>query len=279
MHTFREFVDLAEIERLRPSDYRGGKRTLDDFAFEVDGEVRGPAKPLPGHAGFGYRLVGPVSRGGDAPKLYVLLYDLQPSAHGYRDTTSRYTGDDRARRTFQPLIGALCVAPLMKVKHAGGTTPVYGVDAITVDDQPVYRGHGLGLALYLLLLKTRQVMVMAGPEQTPAGRAAWVRLAQTPGIQVDGAFTIEDEAFDDAPHGQATTADILFGTLGVEYLGQVVHDKSRMFTFPVRPADAGKSGQELTALAKHPWTQVYRRFGSSPPEDAPPDVTLLARAR
>lgn len=282
MHTFREFVELDEIERLAAGYFRGGKQTLDDIDDQLAfADRRMPMRSLRGHPGFGVRVSGPMRWNDDDRNRLILLYDLTPKAHGYRDTTRRYKKAELASPTFRPLIGALIVYQKMSVKLVNGpTVPVYGVDAVTLDEQDVYRGQGLGLALYRLAIVDNGWYLTAGEEQTPAGRALWVRLASQPDIQVDGCFELDDEMFD-APTPSRTIPDELFGKIGVDYVGKIREADSHFFTFPVQPAQTKASSQELTAVLKHRWTTLYPsgKSAASPDFYQPDYVSLLARKK
>ena len=278
MHTFREFVDLAEIQRFSQSDFRGGKQELDHpETMPRVSEIR----PLPSHAGYGYTIT-PLRQG----TAYVVhLFDLQPQQHGYQDTTRRYTKAQRTQKDFTPLIGQLSASKASTLRVNRTPLTLYQIENVTLDEQSVYRNKGLGLAMYVLLLHLPRVAVIAGESQTPAGRAMWVKLAAHPQVQVEGLMSFPDDLFwfHDEPESRRVV-DTLFGTLGVDYLGDgntlgvsQYPEKARFFTFPVMSSEFDnptRKIKELMAVQKHAWTTLY---GSAFRMDHN-SATLIARA-
>jgi len=281
MKTFREFLDLTEygIERVPSSDYPGGKKALG--AADTPQSLSN-IRPLPSHAGYGY-TISTIS----SETLICRLYDFQPEKHGYQDTTHRYTDTERAQKDFTPSIGKLSVNKISTLRVNSAPLTLYQISSVTVDEQPVYRNKGLGLAMYLLLLRLPHVALVADAGQTPHGRKMWVKLAAHPEVQVDGMIRISDTDFEHDRHekdGRTSLADTLFGTLGVDYLGVGKYNEPytrfpsldyRFFTFPVMSSELtnpAKKIKELMAVQKHPWTEIYRRKNLI-------DVSLIARLK
>jgi len=123
------------------------------------------------------------------------------------------------------------------------------VSTITVD--PKYRGQGLGLALYGIVLAVLGKTLVSGDMQTPKGRQMWTILynlqRQIPNLAVRGYFTIADYDFDDEKD-----IPIIVGQLGSEYLGQL--GLFHVFAFDVNPNIKGK---ELEATIKTRFSKIY----------------------
>ena len=268
MKTFNEFHRLSEIERLPASDFRGGKSFL-YYGRRIHGKIY----PLPTHPGFGYNIHREQS---GRPAIIITLFDLDPRRHGFLDTQRAYKEQEKNSRTFTPLIGELITTQYThSVKtDEGDSIDLYQVDAVGLDEQPVYRNKGLGLAMYKQLLDLENIALVAGLEQTPASRAVWNRLAMEPKILVEGLLSIPDTDFDE----DEDVADSLFGKIGVDYLGKDFTSE-HFFTFPVtatQTKEPQKKFKELMAVAKHPWARIYlnqyqawRRY----------EVTLIARKK
>jgi hypothetical protein len=58
-----------------------------------------------------------------------------------------------------------------------------------------YRGQGIGILMYTTLLQTGYV-IFSDESQTPQARNLWVKLNQTPGVQVNGIIEITRKNFD-----------------------------------------------------------------------------------
>jgi len=126
------------------------------------------------------------------------------------------------------------------------TVQVY---SISVD--PRYRGQGLGLALYGIVLTIMGRTLVSGNQQTPSGRRMWTVLydlqRKIPNLSVRGYFTIADHDFDDEKD-----IPIILGQLGAEYLGTIKN--FHMFAFDVNPNTTGK---ELEANIKTRFSKIY----------------------
>lgn len=123
------------------------------------------------------------------------------------------------------------------------------VDTISVDQN--YKGQGLGLALYGVVLTIMKKTLVSGDIQTPGGRRMWAilwNLQQTiPNLRVRGYFSISDYSMDDD-----RDIPVIVGKLGAEYLGTINH--YHMFAFDVNPTQTGK---ELEATIKTKFSKIY----------------------
>jgi len=272
MQTFAEFRRLSEIERLPASEFPGGKSSL-----YYRGRSRGEIYPLPTHPGFGYNI---RTQGSRPLELILNLFDLDPRQHGFLDKERAYTEQEKNSPTFTPLIGELITTRYTTMETKDNPIDLYEVDSVILDEQPVYRNKGLGLAMYKQLLGMENIALVAGAKQTPAGRAVWNRLAMEPNILVEGLLSIPDYKFDE----DEEVADSLFGKIGVDYVGVSIHTGQndefsvRFFTFPVtatQTKEPQKKFKELMAVANHPWTRIYTRDYSM----GRYEVSLIARKK
>jgi ribosomal protein S18 acetylase RimI-like enzyme len=237
---------IAEIMRLRKSDYEGGKQALDS-----DESTRKQFEPLPGQSGLLYS----VSSG--RYTLVITLWDpdaKHPPAPRREQfstvSTYQYYKIRWEKLTKLPVkVGKL---ELNKIDHSFPLKGAVQVDTITVDED--YRGAGIAKALYGVALSILRLPLIAGNEQTPGGMRIWVSLNNIPGVELAGYVVIDEVAIDDAPE----LPDILFKKLGAQYIGQA--GVKHFFAFPVRPSISGK---ELEATVKNKLAQVYHRDYSS----------------
>ena len=147
------------------------------------------------------------------------------------------------------------------------------VGSITVDED--YRGMNLAKALYGIILTTKRPL-LAGSSQTPGGRRNWVSLANIPGVQMKGYFSIDegdlepierDEYDDDwdkkykKEHNKqiGKNIDTIMGQLGGQYIGRNQYGDD-FFSFDVRPNATSK---ELEAAVKTKLNQVYDNYESN----------------
>jgi len=142
------------------------------------------------------------------------------------------------------------------------------VGTISVD--PEYRGQGLAMALYGIVLSILRLTLLAGTSQTPRGRRMWLILwelqKRIPNLSVRGYFSIGDWNFDDD-----RDIPIIVGRLGAEYLGEV--NNYHMFAFDVNPA---VNGRELKATINTKFSKIYgSAVGST--ADYVHEVGLFAR--
>lgn len=257
-----ESQELDEIERLRPSDYRGGKSYL------YPGHSRKSYTPLPGGSGLTYSIEDPT--GEPIIKLWDpnnSNADIKPKRSPY-EFTSEYNERLKAWKQRQAsgekvpqIIGKLTLeAPyLFPVKGA------LQVGTITVDED--YRGVGLAKALYGIVLTIMKRPLVAGGSQTPGGRRNWVSLSQIPGVEMKGYIGFEQDELDTNPKINDTrrvkqadqNIDTIMGQIGGQYIGQN-RAGEHYFAFDVKPTT---SGQELEAHVKTKLTQIYRSSYSS----------------
>lgn len=261
-----EQQELDEIERLRPSDYRGGKSYLNP------GRDTKTFTPLPGGSGLTYSIEDP--RYEPIIKLWdpnTKTADPKPKQE-YNEFTSEYNERLAAWQKRQAtgekipqIIGKLT----LEVPYDG--FPLKGalqVGTITVDED--YRGMGLAKALYGIVLSVMKRPLIAGSSQTPGGRKNWVSLSQIPGVEMKGYFRISDAAFNtiqpsrydddwDKKYMAKTNAivdqniDEVMGKLGGQYIGRV-RGGDHYFAFDVRPTT---NGAELEAYIKNNLAKVY----------------------
>lgn len=278
----RESQGLAEIERLPPSGFEGGKEHL-----EREYEAGKTIKKLPGGSGLLYsiqpdgsdytiRLWDKVNKGEFEP--VKLRHTTKPDYYSNREwkellaRIERRNAELQAKFASSPgkLIGELRVSKPYNfpLKNA------LKVDVITVDED--YRGMGLAKALYGIVLTIMKRPLLAGSSQTPGGRRNWVSLSQIPGVQMKGYFGIDaidlktvdvskvDRRWDDPSYikyqnKQAEkTIDTIMGKLGGQYIGKA--DEQEFFAFDVNPDTTGK---ELKSYIDTSLTKVYGKYDSS----------------
>lgn len=134
------------------------------------------------------------------------------------------------------------------------------VNTITVDED--YRGRGIGLALYGIVLSIMKRPLLAGGSQTPAGRQAWVGLSQLPGVELKGYVVLEDDELDTDPYDSDTRVakqaeqniDVIMGQLGGQHIGRDQREYQEYFAFDVQPATTAK---ELQSYVDTKLTKIY----------------------
>jgi hypothetical protein len=161
---------ITEIERLRPTDYEGGKSDIETAARGKKRKLYRGAKPLPGTSGLQYAI-------SHDPDGYSRIFIIDPNT--------------------QDLAGKLTIT---KAKSLPGN--VYQVGSITVDEG--YRGYGIAKALYGVVLAIMKVPLAAGESQTPGGRRNWLSLSQIPGVEVMGYARIADSSFKANPNAYSS---------------------------------------------------------------------------
>jgi hypothetical protein len=257
--------ELDEIERLRPSDYAGGKEYLND---KTAGKQ---VKKLPGGSGLLYSVSEGRYSGIDI-KLWDpngADYVAQKSA-GAEPKPVKRRGEDSwtfARRLDQwanrqrgltapgQLIGKLSVEgvsgfPLKRAVQVG---------TITVDED--YRGMSLAKALYGIVLTILKRPLLAGTSQTPGGRRNWVSLASIPGVEMKGWVALDETQLDPTVSRYSGTTpaqankniDTIMGQLGGQHIGKNSYGTD-YFAFDVRP---NTTGTELEAAVKTKLSQIY----------------------
>ena len=246
-------MKINEIDKIYGSDYSGE----DDFQWspeQVKNMSRG-AKPLPGT---GYYWTTTRT---DGAFFIVIIDPAYPDEDEFDDDEDEY-----APKISPGVIAFLMIEQTINI----GKIKIMEVNAIATRKQ--YRGQGLASALYLIAMRQLNCWIRSGGSQTPAGRRAWVRLNQIPGVQVEGLIEVEDDAFDDY------TADKLidnlmqvgFNNIGEERADWRASSPGRMnhfFTFPVR---RGK-GELVNAIRKAKFNTYGNR--NVPWND---DVSLVA---
>jgi hypothetical protein len=266
-----EIQELDEIERLRPSDYEGGKQSL------YDKQVGKQIKKLPGGSGLLYstsegryggidiKLWDPngkdfLAQKGQAQEPKPVRSRGEP----VRDYEYRLYSWQRSQRDLNTpgqLIGKLSVSNANNFPLKGAVQ----VDTITVDED--YRGVGLAKALYGIVLTILKRPLLAGSSQTPGGRRNWLSLASIPGVEMKGYFSMDEDDLDTRrdPYSSTTPAkankniDTIMGQLGGQHIGSNRHGEE-FFAFDVQP-DTSK--QELKAYIDTNLSKVYGGYNSS----------------
>ena len=245
-----EFV--SEIERLPKAGYVGGKSTLKQDPEYVKKNALPTAKPLPGGSG--------------------LLYGIEE--RNYQTIVRIYDP-----KTNQP-IGALKLDK--KEKERWPIQPAYQVDTITTDED--YQGQSIAKSLYGIVLTIMRATLLAGAQQTPGGRALWVRLTrEIPGVEVTGYLTVSDLDLEVDTSGipknlpdfakmekalarsaQKTIDSIQ--SLGAQYIGEINDgglgrqaDARRVYQFPVT-VDITTRGEEVANADKKSKIAIYNNF-------------------
>lgn len=220
-----ETVELDEIERLRPSEFIGGKNSL------YDRQYGNHLKKLPGGSGLLYS----ISEGGSMIKLW------DPKGKEYLKSKKQLQLGQSLMAPGQ-LIGQLSVSnnPYFPLKNA------VQVHTITVDED--YRGMSLAKALYGIVLTIMKQPLLAGNSQTPGGRRNWVSLANIPGVQMKGYFSINKDEVD-------KNINTIMGQLGGQYIGE--EPFTEFSSFDVRP---NTTSQELEAAVKTKLNKVYNGY-------------------
>jgi hypothetical protein len=247
-------LQLDEIERLTPNDYRGGKSYL------YGGNRAKRFEPLPGDSGFLYTIEDP--RGEPTIKMWdpnsetndkKPVKDPYEFNSEYQTRLKKWEQRQRSGKKLPQIIGKLTLEkpynfPLKNALQVG---------TITVDED--YRGKGLAKALYGIVLAVMKRPLVAGSSQTPGGRQNWVSLSQIPGVEMKGYVGLDDEDINpDDGWGYKTKSslkniDIIMGKLGGQYMGKGRYD-THFFAFDVQPATTGK---ELEAHVKQNLAKVY----------------------
>lgn len=253
---------INEIERLPAYQYQGGKDYLNNKEY---GKT---VRKLPG----GSNLLYSIGKGSWGSSTEIKLWD--PNGKDFINLQARPTEPKpvqqnreaqwRFKDRFQnwentqkglmapgQIIGQLSL-------HTESDFPIKGalqVGTITVDEG--YRGMSLAKALYGIVLTVMKRPLLAGSSQTPGGRRNWVSLANIPGVQMKGYFSIEEvEISGKSRYGNTEKAekniDIIMGQLGGQYIGS--RNNSHYFSFDVKPSTTGK---ELEAAIETKLNRVY----------------------
>lgn len=276
----KEAQELAEIERLHPSSFEGGKEHLNREydTGKIIKKLPGGSKLLysiqPDGSDYTIRLWDPVNKGDFEPVPQPTKYDWMSS----REYKERLKSWERRNTEFQAkfarspgkLIGELRVSKPydFPLKNA------LQVDVITVDED--YRGAGLGKALYGIVLTIMKRPLLAGSSQTPGGRKNWVSLSKIPGVEMKGYFGVDvedlrtidvskvDTRWNDPKYVKyqnkqaEKTIDTIMGKLGGQYIGRT--SEQEFFAFDVQPDTTGK---ELKSFVDTNLSKVYGNYDSS----------------
>lgn len=190
--------EITEIYRIDPADAQGlGSKDGVNSRFDYD-DISQKLKPLPGGSGLTYAVVR------EPDDISIVIADPDNySIVGYLDLISD---------TNFP----------MKNAHS--------VEMIAVD--PDYRNRAIGRALYGIYLSILKYPLLAGRDQTAAGRASWLKLSQIPGVAVRGYVLFQDRWFDDDSPGFDEFIDKIMA-MGGRYLGK--SSGLHYFSFDVVP--------------------------------------------
>lgn len=274
---------ITEIERLRATDYEGGKEYLDNVPKNVKW------KPLPGGSGlmWGAEMAGrgdmniciidPVRTPGN-PNIGPFV---KPQKYRWMDKYSYARRVEQAQRAWEEekngkieMIGRLSLS-----KYNGPIKNAWEVHTITVDEDR--RGIGLAKALYGLVLYTMKATLVSGDSQTPGGRRNWLSLASIPGVEVKGLLSIEDSEFGPkkalpkradsydqrefkSEQDNAQKKIEMLMQLGFQYVGKTSNRWNGIehyFAFDVTGGQFNGSG-ELAPAIKNQLSQIYDRYST-----------------
>jgi GNAT superfamily N-acetyltransferase len=248
-------MKINEIERLVPSDYRGGKSYL------YGGNGAKKFKELPGGSGLLYTIE--LGRDGPTIKLWdpnSNIPDLKPVRGRYefqgefQQRLKNWEKRQTSGKKIPQLIGKLTLEQPWRFPLKGALQ----VGTITVDED--YRGIGIAKALYGIVLTIMKRPLIAGSAQTPGGRRNWVSLSQIPGVEIKGYIAVHDYDLNTDPNinypqdikRKEQDIDTIMGKLGGQYIGK--DGESHYFAFDVQPKATGK---ELEAYVKQKTASVY----------------------
>lgn len=185
---------LFEIERLTKNDYSGGKSELDGIY------AKRKTMPLPGGSGFVYAIEGSK----DSYTIYILDTQKMPNIPPRRNWEYQNEYLRRVADAKKSGKKGTVIAKLSLYEYPGFPMPAVRVGAITVDED--YRGRGLAMSLYGIVLTVQKKVLIAGDSQTPGGRQNWYNLASIPGCEVKGFVSIKDRGLKTEPLPKQTWA-------------------------------------------------------------------------
>lgn len=116
---------------------------------------------------------------------------------------------------------------------------------------PEHRGHGLGLALYGIVLSVLNKPLIAGESQSPDARKAWLRISKIPGVTMQGVVKV--------PLGQ----EPLYQEQ-LDYIQARPWRKLGGFMIYVFPVKAGKN--QLNTAAPGSNIRIYHAYRQNPLE-------------
>lgn len=244
---------LFEIESLSKDAYLGDEFSVDDDEYALDGLDHAEKLLKRAHPAPGYKGIFWVWNNG----ITLLVPDYK-----YSDTL-----------TAPAIIGKFSVYPVnnYRISEIRERKPIYRVGSIAV--QKNYRGRGLGTLMYLLILK--KGILEAGEEQTPDGRRAWLRLSQTPGVEVNGLLKISSKEFDGSLGYTDKDFDKLMDALmsaGFYHIGKDISHDREIFLYPI---EVGK--KQLKSVVDKVKFRLYSDYGSEDNHDFNYIMTLIAK--
>ena len=259
---------VTEIDRLASHDYTGGKDELRRYRSDTQKLYK-----LPGGSRFLYYFNGRTNSDSFSVQIVDPEAEMdEPDKYAY--TYGPRGAYEKAMKKWKDaggkgnkVVGKLSVYEYKKFPAPNA----YRVGAITVDED--YRGQGLAMALYGVIINVLKISLIAGDSQTPGGRRNWMNLASIPGCEVIGYLTVSDKRIktDKVPKkgGQVTPWErkgvkkhnessgkmidrIMM--LGGEYLGpyKKYGDNYHVFTYPVTTGET-----ELKNAVKKSDVSVY----------------------
>jgi hypothetical protein len=218
---------LNEIDRLAAADYSGGKNYLKYQRREPNSKLL----PVPGGSRFKYYT---TTQGGFSD-LNIVLVDpnVEMDPPNPKDFY-RYQDQNRAEAAYAANRGRgdRVIGKLSLDKVNNFPLPnTYMVSTITLAEE--YRGQGLALALYGIVLASMKVPLLSGDAQTPSGRKAWMNLATIPGCDVEGWARFPEHLFKGDNANKVIQRVI---NVGANYVGEFVkfNRTNYVFTFPVK---------------------------------------------
>jgi GNAT superfamily N-acetyltransferase len=148
----------------------------DNIEFDQRAKTLKGAKPVPGDNRFVYvieKLQGIDRAGwGGGTDFRVYFYSKAES-----------------NKSGSPLIAWIG----FRTVEISGLDNTIQVSNVVLDSR--YRGQGIGVLIYTTLLQ-RGYVIVADESQTPQARKLWVKLNQTPGVQVNGIIEVMRGDFD-----------------------------------------------------------------------------------
>lgn len=149
------------------------------------------------------------------------------------------------------------------------------VSNVSLDNR--YRGKGVGIMMYTTVLQLGYVIV-ADDTQTPQARKLWVKLNDTPGVEVRGRVEVfrsdidVENAYDDWDKRKAKANLKKLNNIGATIIGELENYRDNdyvPFDFALQP---GKNGAELA-------TKGFKLYSNKHPEDIEEDYFANIYAR
>jgi len=217
---------------------------------KIDQKTLSKIQMLPGDSRYGYTFDKSTSPFTDTTNQ-INLFDMKHPTDGIR------------------FVGYLGLQDLSRLPFPNP----YRVTNIGLDDE--YRGTGLGQSLYGIALKLLHMTIIADDTQTPEARKAWVRLSQTPGVDVKGFAAIFSDSWDkrDTPSKIYDNDDLRLIRALKKVDGKEI-GKDKMFAYISYPVGVDADRSELAALRK-----ALNIYSARHPEEGGTDNGLFARWR